>query len=125
MARSIVAVVSGYLVFSVSSVLLFGVSGIDPHAPPPSTAFALFAITYGLVFAAVGGLLAASLAPRRPFVHAAIVASIIWAIAVVSLIAQLESGSVWTELATIFVFSPGAAAAGYWRDRSVRLAAQR
>jgi len=120
-----VAIVSGYLVFVVSSVLLFAVSGIDPHAPPPSIAFALFAIAYGLVFAALGGLLAASLAPRKPFAHAALVASIIWAIAAVSLVAQRHAGSVWTELAAIFLFSPVTAAAGYWCDHSARVAAQR
>jgi hypothetical protein len=116
--RSILAVVAGYLVFAVSSALLFGVSGVDPHAAPSAT-FVVGSIVYGMVFAALAGLVTASLAPRQRFLHAGILASIIWAIALVSLILQFRSGSVWSELATIFLISPAAAAAGFVRDRGI------
>ena len=118
MVRSAVAVVAGYLVFAASSVLLFRLAGVDPHAAAPPGTFVVGAIIYGIAFAALGGFITATLAPRKPFLHSAVLASLIWMIALVSLVLQFRTGSIWSELATVFLISPAAAAAGFARQRS-------
>jgi hypothetical protein len=105
MGRSVLAIVSGYLVFGASAAVLFGLSAQDPHMTP-STRFAVFSTAYGVLFAALAGIVAALLSPTRPTLHAGILAAIIAAIASISLAVQYATGSVWSELATLFLMSP-------------------
>jgi len=104
MLRSIGAVVAGYFVFAVSAVLLFQLSGRDPHADVPAT-FKLATIVWGAVFALVGGWLAAHVAVRRPSTHAGIVAVVIAAGAVLSLLLD-PSGARWSQIAAVVVMAP-------------------
>jgi hypothetical protein len=53
--RNIFAVICGYAVFAVSAVLLFQLSGIDPHADP-SVLILLLVLAYGTVFSFLGGV---------------------------------------------------------------------
>ena len=84
MGRSVMSITIGYLIFGLSAGLLFGLSGRDPHAVP-SLLFAIGSIVYGVVFAALAGFAAASLARKKQVLHAGILASIIAAIALLSL----------------------------------------
>ena len=85
---------AGYLVFGLSAVILFQVAGVDPHAQ--STAgFKIFSILWGIAFALGAGFFAAKLAPRRPLVHAAIVAALVGVAATVSLVGM--TGTRWTQ----------------------------
>ena len=59
MMRSVLAVLAGYLTFAVTGGLLFAVTGVDPHASP-TPLVAVGTIVYGMVFAALGGWLAAA-----------------------------------------------------------------
>ncbi len=97
MARSVAAIIGGYLVFGVSAALLFGLSGRDPHAVP-SVEFALVSVTYGVLFAGLAGWVAAALSHTNPACHAGILASILAAIALISLALEFRAGSVWSEL---------------------------
>lgn len=63
MIRSIGAVIGAYLVFTISTVLLFSKSGRPPEVWP-GFPFAAFSILYGAMFAILAGVLAARLAPR-------------------------------------------------------------
>jgi hypothetical protein len=114
--RSLAAVVAGYLVFGVSSAILFGVSGQDPHLLP-GAGFLVCSLLYGAAFAGFGGYLAARLAPVRPMLHAAIVAGLIAAIALASMIVEWHAGSVWSELVVLFAVAPAAAVGGWLRTR--------
>jgi|tagenome__1003787_1003787.scaffolds.fasta_scaffold19788802_1 hypothetical protein len=105
--RSIAAVILGYAVFAVSAVLLFNIAKRDPHAPQ-SLGFMLFAVIYGMVFAALGGLLAARIAPRKGTVHAAFVAMVIALGATVSLIAAPGAGSRWSQWTALTLMAPSA-----------------
>jgi hypothetical protein len=105
MKRSIAAVLIGYAIFGVSAGLLFGVSGVDPHATP-TVAFAALAIAYGLVLATLAGVVAATIARRRRARHAAIVSAIVASAAILSLATKRAGGSGWSELATLGLFAP-------------------
>ena len=104
MLRSIGAVVAGYFVFAASAVLLFQLSGQDPHADLPFT-FKLASTIWGAVFALVGGWLAAHVSVRRPATHAAIVAVVIGAGALLSL-ALDRSGAQWSQLSALVFMAP-------------------
>jgi hypothetical protein len=104
MLRSIGAVAAGYFVFGISAVLLFQLSGRDPHNDAP-TAFKIASVVWGAVFALVGGWLAAHVSVRRPSAHAAAVAVVIAAGALLSMLLD-RSGAHWTHLAAAVVMAP-------------------
>jgi peptidoglycan/LPS O-acetylase OafA/YrhL len=106
MLRSAGAVAAGYLVFAVSAVLLFQLSGRDPHAPAPLT-FKIAAIVWGAVFALVGGWLAAHISVRRPATHAGCLGALIAVIALISLAAD-RSGAIWSPVSAAVVMAPSA-----------------
>ena len=104
MLRSVGAVFAGYVVFAISAVLVFQLSGRDPHASAP-LAFRVATIVWGAVFAMVGGWLAAHISVRRPALHGAIVAVVIAVLALASMVAD-SSGARWSQLAAIVVMAP-------------------
>src|ERR1700693_5520667 len=56
MARSILAVVVGYLIFALSAFAFFQISGQPPHQAAPMP-IKLGSIVFGMVFALIGGTL--------------------------------------------------------------------
>jgi hypothetical protein len=106
----VLAVILGYVVFAASAVLWFNLAGRDPHTAQ-SLGFTVFSVIYGIAFAALGGLLAASIAPSRRILHAAIVASIIALGAIVSLLARSGVGSTWSQWSALVFMAPSAWAA--------------
>ena len=104
MLRSIGAVVAGYFVFALSAVLLFQLSGQEPHADAP-LAFKIASVVWGAVFALVAGWLAAHVSVRKPATHAAIVAAVIALGALVSL-AMRPSDARWSPIAALVVMAP-------------------
>jgi hypothetical protein len=75
----------------------------------PSPGFAVGSIVYGVGAAALGGRVAVALSRRREAGPAVFVAAIIATIAALSLATQYGRGSVWSELATMFLMAPAAA----------------
>ena len=116
--RSIAAVLGGFLIFSISAVLLFNISGRPPEVWP-GAAFATFAIIYGGVFAGVAGYVAARLSPRAPLVHAAAVAGLLFGAATGSYLMQQSGASLWSLVSTVLVSVPAAMLGGYLRHRAV------
>lgn len=117
--RTILAVVVGYLTFAFSAVVLFQLSGRDPHAPQPLS-FVAFAVAYGVLFGAVGGYVAARLAPSRPRLHAAGVAIVLALGAAISLVASPGAGATWSQWAALALMAPGAFAGGWFATRGRR-----
>ena len=116
MIRSVIAIIAGYLVFAVSAVLLFSISGRDPHDAVPAW-FLVTTILYGCAFAALGGYLAALIARRKAFRHAAILTIVIGALALVSLLSRPGKGAIWSQLSAILLMAPSAMAGGYVRNQ--------
>src|SRR5262245_23184310 len=104
MLRSIGAVVAGYFVFAASAVLIFQLSGQEPHADAPLT-FKIATVVWGAVFALVGGWLAAHVSVRRPATHPPAVAGVIALGAIVSIAAR-PSDALWSQLSAIVVMAP-------------------
>jgi hypothetical protein len=104
MLRSVGAVAAGYLIFGASGLLLFQLSGRDPHQAAPLT-FKTATIIWGCVFALVAGWLTARIAPKRPATHAAILAGLIAIGAFGSLIAS-PSGEKWSQISALAIMAP-------------------
>ena len=109
--RSIAAVVGGYLVFALSAVALFQLSGRDPHAPQPLW-FEVAAVAYGMGFAALGGCFAARIAPTRTLLHAGLVAVVVALGASVSLVASPGAGATWSQWTALALMAPSAYVGG-------------
>ncbi|WP_339811387.1 hypothetical protein [uncultured Imperialibacter sp.] len=107
--RNILAVVIGYLVFAVSAVLLFQMSGIDPHNDPSPGIIAL-TIGYGLVFSFLGGLLAQPISGSGKLTVNYFLAGLMAAFAAFSMFKS--EGNHFTQLAAIFLFSPASVLGG-------------
>ncbi|HEY7789002.1 MAG TPA: hypothetical protein VIC33_00670 [Vicinamibacterales bacterium] len=103
--RTLAAIVGGYLVFALSAVALFHLTGRDPHAPQPLW-FELFATVYGMCFAALGGFIAARAARDRPLRAVSGVAILLALGALVSLIANPGAGATWSQWAALILMAP-------------------
>lgn len=114
--RSVAAVIVGYVVFAVSAVALFVVAGRDAHAAAPAT-FMIFSTAYGLLFAALGGYLAALIGGRREMLHATILAVILAAGAASSMFTRPEGGTLWAQIAALLFMTPAATLGGWVRVR--------
>lgn len=116
MIRSILAVIIGYLIFAVSAVLLFSLSGRDSHDVVPMW-FLLISIVYGAFFAALGGYITATITPLNKFRHAAILSIVIGTGAWVSLLSRPGKGAIWSQLSALLAMAPAAMIGGYLRNR--------
>lgn len=117
--RSIIAVVVGYLVFAVSAIALFKLSGHDPHGSD-NFEFMILSIAYGFLFSTLAGFVAAAIGGRFEIEHSLAVASLIAAAGAASLLMRPSLGAVWTQLAALLVMAPSAMAGGYLRMRMVQ-----
>jgi hypothetical protein len=114
--RSVAAVVAGYLIFALSAVVLFQITGQAPHRPVTAV-FMIGSTVYGIGFAALGGSVAARLAPTRPLLHAGIVAGLIMLGAAVSLLTAARADARWSQVAALVLMAPAAWLGGYQRVR--------
>ncbi len=105
MVRSIAAVIGGYVVFAIPSVLLFQVAGVDPHGPS-SLGFRGFGTVYGASFGFLAGYVTAAIAARHRMREAALVAGVMALAGVVSLIVQPGGDAIWTQVLSIVLFAP-------------------
>ena len=118
MVKSIAGVVVGYLMFAVSAVLLFQMTGRDPHAEQ-SMGFVVVTTLYGMAFAAAGGFVAGTIATRKPRQHAAAVALVLAIGASLSMLTQPGAGSRWSQLTALVFMAPAALAGGFVRKSPV------
>lgn len=114
--RSVFAVVVGYVVFAVSTFMIFRLSGKDAHASA-SASYMAMTIVAGVLLAFAGGYVAAWLAGRKPVTHAAAMALILAAGASVSLAATIGKGAIWSQIAALALMAPSAVMGGRVRAR--------
>jgi hypothetical protein len=117
-ARSILAVVVGYLIFAVSAFAFFQITGQPPHQPAPMPIM-LASIAVGMFFALLGGFVAGSLARHRPLAHGVAVAAVLALGAAISLLSTLGKGAVWSQVAALVLMAPCAVLGGWLRFRQV------
>jgi NhaP-type Na+/H+ and K+/H+ antiporter len=118
MARSILAVVVGYFIFALSAFAFFRISGQPPHQAAPMPIM-LESIAFGMVFALLGGYVAAWLARRRPLAHGVAVAAVLAIGATISLLSTLGNAAVWSQVAALVLMVPCAVLGGWLRLRQV------
>jgi len=118
MARSILAVIVGYLIFAVAAFAFFQISGQPPHQAAPIPIM-LGSIAFGMGFALLGGYVAARLAQRRPLAHGFAVAAVLALGAGISLLSTIGHGAVWSQVAALVLMAPCAALGGWLRSRQV------
>jgi peptidoglycan/LPS O-acetylase OafA/YrhL len=118
MIRSILAVVLGYLVFALSAFAFFQVSGQAPHQAA-SIYVMVASIAFGMVFALLGGYLAALVAGHRPLAHGISVAVLLALGAAISLLSTFGKGAVWSQTAALVLMAPCAVLGGWLRMRQV------
>ena len=113
--RNIASVIVGYLIFAVTAVLLFNLSGIDPHAEASFGTVALV-IIFGAIFAFMGGYVAKLIAATRSLNANYVLAILMASFAAFSFFKS--GGSHYTQIAAIFLFAPASLAGGIARRRS-------
>ena len=116
MIRSFTGVVVGYLLFAVSALALFRVSGRDPHQEQ-DLGFTVLSVVWGMAFAGAGGYVAGAIAGRRPRLHGGVVAVILALGATASILAQPGRGSRWSQAAAIVLMAPAAFVGGVVREK--------
>jgi hypothetical protein len=119
LARRAVGVILGYVTFAATAVLLFRLSGHDPHAVQP-TAFIVASVAYGIFFAVVGGYVSGVVGGGNPWVQAGLVGALIALGATVSLLAGPKAGSTWSRVAALLLMAPSALIGGLARARTSR-----
>lgn len=117
--KSVLAVLAGYLVFGISAILLLQISGVDPRQEP-EPGFRIWSAIYGVLFAFAGGYVAGWIAGRKEILHASAVALLLAVIATVSLIAQSDHGSLWSQVSALVFMAPAAVLGGVMRARRVK-----
>jgi peptidoglycan/LPS O-acetylase OafA/YrhL len=117
--RSILAVFVGYLIFGVSSILLFLIAGVDARQTP-ELGFRIWSTLYGIFFAALGGYAAARIASRKELWHASAVAIILALLATISLVVQPTESSIWSQIAALGFMVPAVILGGILRTRQLR-----
>ncbi|HEX3101402.1 MAG TPA: hypothetical protein VHQ01_06420, partial [Pyrinomonadaceae bacterium] len=113
--RNIAGVIVGYLIFAVAAVMLFGISGTDPHADAGSGTMTMV-ILCGGAFAFVGGYVAKLIASTRTMIANFVLALIMAGFAAFSLF--MSAGNHYTQIAAIFLFAPLSLFGGFLRRRS-------
>jgi len=114
--RSVLAVLCGYLVFALSAFAFFVLSGQAPHQAAPLSVM-LSSVAVGMLFALLGGYLAAWLAKRQPFAHGVAVAVVVAIGAALSLFATVGHGAIWSQVSALVLMVPCAVFGGWLRAR--------
>ena len=112
--RVILGVITGYAIFVISTVLLFQLSGINPHADPTLSVM-LLTVGFGLVFSFLGGFIGQWIAGTRTLTVNYILAFILAGFAAFSFFKT--SGNHYSQLAAIFLFAPASVLGGWVRKK--------
>ena len=103
MIRNIIGVIIGYAIFVASSLLLFEVSGQNPHEDAINV-FIIFAAIYGALFAIVAGFVTQLISKANKLGVNYALAIVIGGFAIFSL--ANSDGSHWTQILAIVIFAP-------------------
>ena len=111
MLRQVLAIFAGYAIFVAAALLLFQLSGVDPHGDP-SILFLLAVIACGIASSVTGGYVAQLIAKKNTLTVNFILALIIAGFAAFSF--YKTSGNHYSQMAAIFLFAPLSIVGGYF-----------
>jgi len=114
MIRKILSVIAGYMVFAISSVLLFNLTAHHPHQDASAT-FKCVTIVYGVFFSILSGFVVQLIAAQKTLTLNYILAGLMFTLAAISLL--ISTGSHWTQLFAMFIFAPASIVGGYLKNR--------
>jgi hypothetical protein len=114
--RTFSGIILGYLLFAVPVFLLFRVTHQDPHAPTVMS-FEIVAILYGVFFAFLAGYWGTAIGCRSDMLVSSIIAVIMAALAIVSMMAK---GVSWSPLSALVCMVPAELVGGYVRAKKER-----
>ena len=117
MLRKTLAVIIAYAVFAITAVLLFNISGHDPHQPATIN-FEVLTAVYGIFFSFVSGMVLQLIAKTGNLNLNFILALVIASFATFSLIQS--PGSHWTQLFAIIIFAPASILGGVFYERRIK-----
>jgi hypothetical protein len=112
--RSALGVAIGFAVFVIGSFMPRGATG---GGTPLTAGFVVGAVAYGAIFAALGGLTAASIAGRKQLQHGAAVAALIAVAALLHPWLETPTNPRWLDLCAAFLMAPFAVLGGWARGR--------
>ena len=118
MLRLIAGILFGYAFFALIAVLIFQLSGRDPH-DSADPAFMVGTIGAGVIGALTGGYIGAAIAKGYERTTGLVIALIIATAALLSLLAQPGAGADWSQVAAILLMSPAAFLGAFIRWRRV------
>jgi hypothetical protein len=111
----VLAVLAGYLIYAVPTVLVYRAAGQTPPVQPTS-GFVIGTALQGILFAFLGGYVAAWIAPLRDRLHAGVVALIIAAAALLQAWGRPDTSASGTQLSALFFVAPCAWLGGVLRS---------
>lgn len=114
MLRKIAAILAGYAIFVIAAVILFQVSGVDPHSDP-STLFLIGVLACGIASSLIGGFVAQLIVKEGRLTVNFILALIIAGFATFSYFKT--TGNHYSQIAAIFLFAPVSILGGYFAIR--------
>ena len=103
MVQKFLGVIVGYAIFAATSLVLFKLSGQNPHADP-TVSFVIVTIIYGGIFSFIAGFIAQLIVRTKNLNVNYILAFILAGFAAFSFFKS--SGNYWTQLTAILVFAP-------------------
>jgi hypothetical protein len=119
MLRGILAIITGYMIFAGSAVALFALSRQDPHVTAPPR-FLIFSVLYGIFFALLAGYVTALIAKVDDLRYVLLLAAIIAAGALFSLLARPGAGAIWSQVSALLLMAPAALVGGHLRLQQLR-----
>ena len=119
MIRNIIAVIIGYAVFAVSSVLLFQVTGQAPHQDA-SLQFKIITFFYGLFFSVAAGYVVQLIATQTKLTLNYILTGLMFLLAAMSIVFS-KGSSHWTQLFAMFIFAPASMIGGQLKLRRSKI----
>src|SRR5262249_38244845 len=119
MLRGILAIIVGYLIFAGSAVALYALSRQDPRTTAPPK-FLMLSILYGIFFSLLAGYLTALIAKVDDLRYVLLLAAIIAAGALFSLLAHPGAGAIWSQVSALLFMSPAALVGGHLRLQQLR-----
>lgn len=109
--KTILGVVLGDVIFAGGAVLMFYLAKVDPHAPA-APSFIVLSVVAGIALAFAGGFAGGVIGRRSDLICGMLLAVIIAAAAIVSMISSPGQGALWSQTGALL--SAPAALVGDW-----------